>query len=348
MVYAQGSDHRPLVKSLEGQNTGWCTVGESTAKLQLAKGDFHVYYSLDDKGNPTIPRIAIRMEGNELAELRGVATDQNLDPQINQSNVVSEKMKEFGSKADMFRKKDHDMKMLNQIEVKHKNRIALNKEEIKFLYEVDSKIQGFGFGKDPRIEEIKQQRDIKDDFVIVYDHKYTRDEISLSREEALSGKAKIHVGNLDLSDLTTVTGLKLPDIIDGNLNLSRLISAEGLKLPIIIKGNLSMDSLTSAKGIIFPNSLHSLTLSSLTSPAGLKLPEIINGNLDLNSLVSVEGLKLPDTLGGLLLSSLTTEVGLKLPETIKGFLDLRSLTSAKSLKRPSGVEIYQGSRDIQK
>lgn len=29
--YKQGSDHMPLVKSLEGKNTGWCTAGESTA-----------------------------------------------------------------------------------------------------------------------------------------------------------------------------------------------------------------------------------------------------------------------------------------------------------------------------
>jgi hypothetical protein len=33
--YDQGSDHMPLVSSLEGHGTGWCTAGESTAKAQL-------------------------------------------------------------------------------------------------------------------------------------------------------------------------------------------------------------------------------------------------------------------------------------------------------------------------
>ncbi|MBU2613681.1 hypothetical protein KJ925_04485, partial [Patescibacteria group bacterium] len=59
--YDRGSDHMPLVKSLQGHGTGWCTAGESTAKTQLNGGDFHVFYSLDEEGNPTIPRVAIRM-----------------------------------------------------------------------------------------------------------------------------------------------------------------------------------------------------------------------------------------------------------------------------------------------
>ena len=58
----QGSDHMKLVKSLEGKDTGWCTAGASTAKTQLEGGDFYLYYSYDSEGNPTIPRIAIRME----------------------------------------------------------------------------------------------------------------------------------------------------------------------------------------------------------------------------------------------------------------------------------------------
>lgn len=31
--YNQGSDHIPLVKSLQGHGTGWCTAGESTAQI---------------------------------------------------------------------------------------------------------------------------------------------------------------------------------------------------------------------------------------------------------------------------------------------------------------------------
>ncbi|MFN7825553.1 MAG: hypothetical protein ACK5P6_09350, partial [Pseudobdellovibrionaceae bacterium] len=102
VVYKKGSDPRPLVESLAGRNTGWCTAGESTAKSQLKDGDFHVYYSLDQDGNASIPRVAIRMENDDIAEVRGVGENQNLDSQINQSTVVSSKLKDFGSKGEMY------------------------------------------------------------------------------------------------------------------------------------------------------------------------------------------------------------------------------------------------------
>ena len=69
----------PLVKSLQGHGTGWCTAGESTARTQLDGGDFYVYYSNDDKGKPIIPRAVIRMNGDSIGEIRGIAHEQNLD-----------------------------------------------------------------------------------------------------------------------------------------------------------------------------------------------------------------------------------------------------------------------------
>src|SRR3989344_8023327 len=71
--YEQGTDHQELVQTIGGKGTGWCTAGENTAKTQLRGGDFYVFYSLDDNKEPTIPRIAIRMERNEIADVRGVA-----------------------------------------------------------------------------------------------------------------------------------------------------------------------------------------------------------------------------------------------------------------------------------
>lgn len=54
--YDKNSDHMPLVASLQGYTTGWCTAGESTAEAQIKGGDFHVYYSKDKEGNNTIPK----------------------------------------------------------------------------------------------------------------------------------------------------------------------------------------------------------------------------------------------------------------------------------------------------
>lgn len=336
VIYKQGSDHRPLVESLKGHNTGWCTAAEGTAKSQLQEGDFHVYYSLDDDGHPTRPRVAIRMEGDEIAEVRGVAEKQNLDPQINQTHVVSSKMKEFGSKADKFKKRDHDMKLLTQIETKQKTKVELSKEEIFFLYELNGKIEGFGYKKDPRIEKIKAERDLKSDIAFAFDNKYTRDEITTTMEEFNLGKSKIHFGNLDFWLVTNAEKIKLPQILIGRLNLADLTTAIGLELPERMVGDLLLTSLTEAKGLKFPKTLDGdLDLYSLTSAEGVELPITMNGLLNLSSLTSTEGLKLPSTMNGnLFLDGLRSASGLELPDPINGTLTLNGLTSAEGLKLP--------------
>jgi hypothetical protein len=164
--YPQKSDHMPLVKSIQSYGTGWCTAGESTAQAQLKNGDFYVYYSYDKQGKPIIPRVAIRMQGSQIGEVRGIAKEQNLDPYI--GDVVKKKLAEFPD-GKAYEKKAEDMKRLTQIEKKVKAKQELNKEDLVFLYEIDSQIEGFGYQKDPRIEEIRKERDPLKDAPIVFD-----------------------------------------------------------------------------------------------------------------------------------------------------------------------------------
>lgn len=176
--YNQNSDHTPLVESLQGHGTGWCTAGESTAQTQLSNGDFYVYYSLDENGQPKIPRAAIRMEGNSIGEVRGIGPDQNLDPYI--GDVVKSKMTEFPDGAS-YEKKSGDMKYLTEIDNKNKEDKPLNKEDLMFLYEINSKIDGFGYQRDPRIQEIISTRNPKEDAPIVLECQI--EEIAYGQEE---------------------------------------------------------------------------------------------------------------------------------------------------------------------
>jgi hypothetical protein len=330
--YNKGSDHMPLVKSLQGHGTGWCTAGENTAQKHLQGGDFYVYYSYDENKKPTIPRVAIRMKGHQINEVRGIAKDQNLDPYIN--DVVTEKLNEFPD-GELYQKKVEDMKRLTEIDNKSKSGQELNKDDLRFLYEIDSEIKGFGYEKDPRIQEIQQKRDKKEDISIAIDCK--KEEISLTKEEALSGNIKYHYGDLNL--LTSAQGLKLPEIIRRGLYFHKLTSARGLKLPENIGGNLDLSGLTSAWGLKFPENIGGdLDLCNLTSAQGLELPKYIGGNLNLSGLTSAQGLELPKYIGGsLYLSGLTLAQDLKLPESVGEYLDLRSLTSAQGLKLPESV-----------
>ena len=336
--YEQGSDYNILRDSLQGYYTGWCTAaGENFAKSQLAGGDFYVYYSLDNNGEAKVPRIAIRMDGkNKIGEIRGIADKQNMEPEM--MTILEEKIKEFPDR-DKYFKKEHDMKLLTLIDKKVNNNIELTLDELKFLYEVDSKIEGFGYEKDPRINEIKNKRNIKKDCALIFDVK--EEEVALSQEEweENQNKFKIFVSDLYLYGLTSADGLVLPQSVGGNLFLDNLTSAEGLVLPQSVGGNLFLDNLTSAEGLVLPQSVGGdLYLSKLTSADGLVLPQSVGGNLYLSKLTGADGLILPQSVGGnLFLDNLTSAKGLVLPQSVGDNLFLDNLTSAEGLVLPQYI-----------
>ena len=355
--YNQGSNPEILFNDIKGKGTGWCTAGGiETARVHINGGDFHVYYTKDREGNYTKPRIAIRMEGNKIAEIRGISENQNIES--NMEKVVDKKLEEFPDR-DKYKKKVKDMEMLTYIYTKHQNKGELTKTDLRFLYEIDNKITGFGYKKDPRIEELLKGRNVRKDLALIFDCK--EENISLTEEEALSGNIIYHYGDLYLDGLTSAEGLKLPDKVGGyldlsglksakglelpneigvSLDLSGLRSAEGLKLPDKIEGWLKLNGIRSAEGLELPTEIGGgLWLNSIASAKDLKLPTEIEEDLSLSGLTSAEDLKLPDKIGGYLdLSSLRSAEGLKLPTEIGGGLFLRSLTSAKDLKLPTEIE----------
>jgi len=335
VTYPQNSDHMSLVESLQGHGTGWCTAGESTAEAQLKHGDFHVYYSYDKRGKPTIPRVAIRMSGNGIGEVRGIAPNQNLDPYI--GDVVKEKLEEFPD-GQAYEKKSADMKRLTEIDRRNAAEEVLTADDLRFLYQFDSKIEGFGYQTDPRIEEILSTRkNVKADLALITG--YAPEQISTTAEEALRGGIKMHYGDLSLEPSQATKGSTFPESVYGNLYLSRLTSAEGLNLPEKISGLLNLQSLTSAEGLVLPKEIGgNLDLSCLTSAEGLVLPKEIGGNLYLSRLTSADSLNLPEKIGGSLdLQSLTSAEGLVLPKEIGGDLNFSNLTSAEGLNFPEKV-----------
>ena len=336
--YEQGSDYNILRDSLQGYYTGWCTAaGENFAKDQLAGGDFYVYYSLDKNGEAKVPRIAIRMDGKDkIGEIRGIADNQNMEPEM--MSILEEKLKEFPDR-DKYLKKENDMKLLTLIDKKVNNNIDLTLDELKFLYEIDGKITGFGYGKDPRIEEIKRKRNKRRDYSLIFNVK--EEEVALSQKEWLNNpkKFKALLGNIDLDSLTNAEGLVLPQYVTGSINLFSLASADGLVLPQYVGGDLSLNSLESANGLTLPQYVgDNINLFSLASADGLVLPQYVGGDLSLYSLASADGLVLPQYVGrNIVLFSLASADGLVLPESIGGSIHLNSLTSAEGLVFPESI-----------
>lgn len=189
--YDKDSDHMPLVKSLGGKGTGWCTAGEETAKTQLQGGDFYVYYSYDKQGSPTIPRAAIRMERDSIGEVRGIAHEQNLDPFI--GPIVKNKLQEFPD-GKKYEKKENDMRLLTEIDKKQTLGLSLTKQDLEFIYEINQKIEGFGYKRDPRIAEILSRRNLEEDILIVFE--CTPDQIAHTPDE-INENTKAYVGKIE-------------------------------------------------------------------------------------------------------------------------------------------------------
>ena len=338
--YEQGSDYNILRDSLQGYYTGWCTAaGENFAKSQLAGGDFYVYYSLDKNGEAKVPRIAIRMDGkNKIGEIRGIADNQNMEPEM--MPILEEKLKEFPDR-DKYLKKEHDMKLLTLIDKKVNNNIELTPDELKFLYEIDDQIKGFGYEEDPRIEEIKRKRNERRDYSLIFNVK--EEEVALSQKEYLNNpeKFKFCWGSIDLRSLTSAEGLVLPQYVGGSIDLRSLTSAEGLVLPQHVGGSIHLSSLTSAEGLVLPQQVGgSIYLSSLTSAKRLVLPQHVGNYVFLISLTSAECLVLPQHVGGSIdLRSLTSVKGLVIPESIDCNIILASLRNADGLKLPYGFDL---------
>jgi|JI8StandDraft_1071087.scaffolds.fasta_scaffold00105_34 hypothetical protein len=227
--YEQGSDASALVKSLQGHGTGWCTAGESTAQAQLQAGDFYVYYSMSAEGEPTVPRAAIRMEEDRIAEVRGIAAQQNLDPHI--APVVQEKLKEFPD-GKSYAKKASDMKLLTEIEKKTQKDQPLTKNDLEFLYELNTSIEGFGYDRDPRVEELRSSRNPNEDASVIFE--YAQDQIAHSVSE-INKDTKAYIGPLE-------PGLfdKLPETVE---HVYTQFPEQRIKLETITIGGKSKEQL---------------------------------------------------------------------------------------------------------
>ncbi len=357
--------YNSLSKFIEGKE-----IEEELLKKLLEGGSFSKLYSYmiqkidsvkkDSSGEYKQPRIAIRMENDSIGEIRGIAANQNLESEMEE--VVKEKLKEFPDRERYYQKVE-DMEKLTKIYEEYRVR-ELENEELRFLYQINHQILGFGYQEDPRIQEILRNRDYQEDLSKVLGCK--KEEVSNDKQDILSRRKIICfygdldlgnvindrtipsykdfklpeyvIGDLELQKISKLNGIQLPRIVNGSLWLNSLKNAEGLNLPKTVNGNLNLNSLENAEGLILPETINGdLWLQDLISAKGLRLSNMINGSLWLTNLKSAENLVLPKTINGLLdLGNLESVEGLVLPKTINGVLSIKHLVTLDGLIVPKG------------
>ena len=341
--YEQGDNYKPLWKSLQGKNTGWCTAGEETVRTQLSNGDFYVYYTKDQNGEYKEPRLAIRMDGKyKIGEIRGVGKNQNIEGCM--IPIITKKLDEFPDK-EQYLKKIHNMELLTKIDHKVKDNLDLTKEELAFLYEVNSKIEGFGYERDPRIEEIKEKRNQKKDYALIFDCKEENIGTSISDFEDENKKIVYYVGNLEYKGETVPASFKYLKYICGNADFKSLKSAIGLENLHTISGTAYFTSLKSAIGLESLQIIgEAACFGLLKSAEGLENLQTIGLSAHFNSLKSAVGLENLQTIGlSAHFKSLESAIGLENLQTIglsAHFNSLKSAVGLENLQTIGGVACF--------
>lgn len=207
-VFKRGSESKILADTLQGFNTGWCIAGEGTAESYLNHSDILIYFSQDEKEQNTIPRAALVTDGTRVSEVRGIIqtkeVKQHLDDYI--APIVEEKLKTMPGDQS-WQEGMQDMKQLAEIHFKHLQKQPLNKDELIFIYELDHQIQSMGYGQDPRIEEIRKQRNPREDAPVVFECEL--EEIAYDQND-ITEKTKAYIGEWNVEIFKKVRNY--PDI----------------------------------------------------------------------------------------------------------------------------------------
>jgi len=286
VIYDQNDDgdgYDKLTSSLRGRGTGWCTAGDFTAKIQLKKGDFYVYYSNDVNGDPVNPRIAIRMEHGNIAEVRGIAAKQNLDPFMNE--VLAAKLEEFPDK-DRYLKTEADMKRLTEIDDKAKARELLTAQDLRFLYELDSNIDGFGYERDPRIDELLSGRSQTQDMLVIFDCNFSQ---IAHNARQINESTRVYVGPLEPAIFTALQKFGIENIYtkfpEGKIRIQNLEiggkSVEELTKQMEDEGVKIFEGWTK-------DMLKSRDFTTLPNPQNLKLVILKVSDLGLTDYVAID------------------------------------------------------------
>lgn len=164
--YYKGSNSKKLINDISGKYTFWCIEELDKAVDYLSMDDIEIYFTKDKNNEYKVPRLLVVIEGGEIVEIRGISdTNQNVESEF--LDIVSSKLEEFphDKKFDLTLE---DMNYLSKIFDKDKKREELSLEELRFLYEIDGKINFFGKDKDKELLKLLAKRDKNQDNLIIY------------------------------------------------------------------------------------------------------------------------------------------------------------------------------------
>ena len=357
--HKRGNGYKPLWEFLNTKNTGWA-IQLDVYSARLPHGPVYIYYTKDDKGKYVEPRILIVADADyHIQSVLGLGLHQSIESSM--ALIALEKIESFPGN-EKRKKIAHDIALLSRLGDKINNDIELTKKELRFLYEIDSKIESFYHIADPKKEELKVKRNIKKDLAYIFGCK--EENIGTNITDFDTNKIIYYYGTLEwekefvpntfrnlkriiggasFPNLTSADGLNNLQQVDG-ANFSNLTNAEGLNNLRNIRGGAIFSNLIYAKGL---NNLRNISAQAyfpkLTNAEGLNNLQYIGNYAFFSSLKSAKGLNSLKYIGeDANFSSLISAQGLDSLQNIVGGSDFSSLPEAKGLNNLRNIGEHAG------
>ena len=203
--------------------------------------DIEIYYSMDSKGEYTIPRLCSFIKDNKFMSVLGRRHGYNIELDI--LDILENKIKEY-KYENIITSDLSTLKYIKYLENKINNNCDLTNDEFEFVYGINNDDSYYVFGKyDSKIDEMRHNSDEKKLISNYYG--------CLESEVALT--------KLDLNSDTVVTKFFFPQketcfypklrVILANAYCEYLESSKGLESLEYIKGDASFHKLTSSEGL---------------------------------------------------------------------------------------------------
>ena len=326
------NEAKKLANDISEKNTGWCITSETISKNYLDYGTMYIYYTKDQNGNYTIPRICIRKEDINVAEVKGILNkDNNLEYEM--LDIAIEKIDQIHN-GDKFKRIANDMKQLTEIIEKHDKNIILSTEELRFLYEIDKEIGSFTYQKDSRIKKIINERNIKEDLSRIFN--CSINQVGIEKEDLTKKDMYVYYGSITYNKDENII---MPPVVVGTIYLDDNTTIKGFENLKLITGSLIGDYLLTAENLTSLEQINrNLETPKLKSAKGLENLKKVGGTVKLQSLTGAKGLYNLKETGNLIIKNVRTSEGLENLEIVRGNLDISNMIDLSHLESLKLIE----------
>jgi hypothetical protein len=277
------NDIQKLTESLQGQRVSWCVKNTGSAKSYLSDQNkkVFVYYSNDNDGAPTVPRIIFSInEERRIHEIEGVLGYKSIESSL--LSVLEKVIEQMRIKKDSsLRLCVQRLRNVHSFVNRSRKREVFGKIEIEMLHDLDER-RYFGNLLHPEVKTLLSQRDKRSDMAKLFE--CAPEEVSLSKEEVFEEGKKVHVGDVEFSP-EEVCEKKFPRLWYGTITIKGQGDIHEVSFPDEVRGGFYLRPM-----YVWLDESRNIHIAD-----SVKFPCVVSKHFILKGTIHAPFLKLPQT-----------------------------------------------------